>query len=83
MKTLTVTSRGQVTFRKEVLLHFGIEPGEKIELELLPGGRVVLKAARPSKKINGFLGLLAGRTKKAATLDEINQAAAEGWAGEK
>jgi bifunctional DNA-binding transcriptional regulator/antitoxin component of YhaV-PrlF toxin-antitoxin module len=83
MRILTVTSRGQVTFRKEVLLHFGIEPGEKIELELLPGGRGVLKAARPSKKINGFLGLLAGRTKKAATLDQINQAAAEGWAGRK
>jgi bifunctional DNA-binding transcriptional regulator/antitoxin component of YhaV-PrlF toxin-antitoxin module len=83
MRILAVTSRGQVTFRKEVLLHFGIEPGEKIELELLPGGRGVLKAARPSKKINGFLGLLAGRTKKAATLDQINQAAAEGWAGRK
>jgi hypothetical protein len=46
---------------------------------LLPGGKGDLKAARPSKKINGFLGLLAGRTKKAATLDEINEAAAEGW----
>jgi bifunctional DNA-binding transcriptional regulator/antitoxin component of YhaV-PrlF toxin-antitoxin module len=83
MKTLTVTSRGQVTFRKEVLQHLGIEPGEKIELELLPGGRGVLKAARPSKKINDFLGLLAGRTKKSATIDEINEAAEEGWAGRK
>ncbi|MEI6002898.1 AbrB/MazE/SpoVT family DNA-binding domain-containing protein, partial [Paraburkholderia bengalensis] len=28
MSTLTVTSRGQVTFRKEVLQHLGIQPGE-------------------------------------------------------
>src|ERR1035438_6934288 len=83
MKTLTVTSRGQVTFRKEILQHLGIQPGEKIELELLPGGRGVLKAPRPSKKINGFLGLLAGRTKRTATIDQINRAVEEGWAGRK
>ena len=83
MKTLTVTARGQVTFRREVLQHLGLEPGEKIELELLPGGRGVLKAARPSKNIKGFLGLLAGRTKKTATIDQINEAAEEGWAGKK
>jgi bifunctional DNA-binding transcriptional regulator/antitoxin component of YhaV-PrlF toxin-antitoxin module len=83
MKTLTVTSRGQVTFRKEVLEHLGIRPGEKIELELLPGRRGVLKASRPSQKISGFLGLLAGRTKKTATIDQIDEAAEQGWAGEK
>jgi hypothetical protein len=37
MKTLTVTARGQVTFRKDVLQHPGIRPGEKIELEQQPG----------------------------------------------
>ena len=83
MKTLTVTTRGQVTFRKEILQHLGIQPGEKIEIELLPGGRGVLTVARPAKKINGFLGLLAGRTRKAATIDQINQAVEEGWAGRK
>jgi bifunctional DNA-binding transcriptional regulator/antitoxin component of YhaV-PrlF toxin-antitoxin module len=31
MSTLTVTARGQVTFRKDVLQHLGIQPGEKIE----------------------------------------------------
>jgi hypothetical protein len=44
---------------------------------------VALKAARPAGKIDSFLGLLAGRTKKIATLDEINEAAATGWAGQK
>ena len=44
MTTLTVTARGQVTFRKEVLQHLGIKPGERIELELLPDGRAELKA---------------------------------------
>jgi bifunctional DNA-binding transcriptional regulator/antitoxin component of YhaV-PrlF toxin-antitoxin module len=82
MATLTVTARGQVTFRKDVLQHLGIEPGEKIELDLLPDGRGLLRAARPTGTIDGFVGLLAGRTQKVATLDEISAATAQGWAGQ-
>jgi bifunctional DNA-binding transcriptional regulator/antitoxin component of YhaV-PrlF toxin-antitoxin module len=81
MTTLTVTARGQVTFRKEVLQHLGIKPGEKIELNLLPDGRGMLKAARPAGTIEGFVGLLAGRTTKVATIEEINAATTQGWAG--
>jgi antitoxin PrlF len=82
MTILTVTARGQVTFRKSVLRHLGVRPGEKLHLEELPGGRVILEAARPAGKIDRFVGLLAGKTKKVATLDEINEAAAAGWAGQ-
>ncbi len=81
MTTLTVTARGQVAFRKEVLRHLGIKSGDKIELDLLPDGRGLLKAVRPTGTIDGFVGLLAGRTRKVATLEEINEAAAQGWAG--
>src|SRR5690349_448680 len=82
MATLTVTARGQVTFRKDVLRHLGIQPGEKIELQKLPDGRVMLKASHPAGTIDGFLGLLAGKTGKVATIDEINDAAAASWAGQ-
>lgn len=83
MTTLTVTARGQVTFRKEVLQHLGIKPGEKIELDLLPDGRAALRAAQPTGSMTGFVGLLAGKTTKVATIDEINEAAARGWAARK
>lgn len=83
MTILTVTVRGQVTFRKDVLQHLGIKPGEKIELDLLPDGRAALKASRPTGTIDAFLGLLAGKTAKVATIEEMNDAAARGWAGEK
>ena len=81
MTTLTVTARGQVTFRKDVLQHLGIRPGDKIELDLLPDGRGLLRAARPAGKIDSFIGLLADKTQKVATIEEINEAAAQGWAG--
>ena len=83
MTTLTVTARGQVTFRKDVLQHLGIAPGEKIALDKLPNGRVTMKALQPAGKIGGFVGLLAGKTKKIATLEEIQGAAEAGWAGER
>ena len=76
MSTLTITARGQVTFRKDILQHLGVQPGEKIELHKLPGGKVALTAARPKGTIDKFIGLLAGRTSKITTLVEIGQAAA-------
>ncbi len=83
MAVLTVTAKGQVTFRREILHHLGVRPGEKIELDLLPDGRGLLKAARRGGTIRDFIGQLAGRSRKVATLDEISEAAAEGWAGRK
>jgi bifunctional DNA-binding transcriptional regulator/antitoxin component of YhaV-PrlF toxin-antitoxin module len=83
MATLTVTERGQVTFRKDVLQHLGIRPGERIALDKLPDGRVTLRAARPAGKIDDFVGLLAGKRKKVATLKEIDEATAAGWAGKR
>ena len=79
MTMLTVTARGQVTFRKDVLHHLGIRPGDRIELDYLPDGRVSLRAARPAGTIEGFLGLLAGRTATVASIEEIDEAAASGW----
>jgi bifunctional DNA-binding transcriptional regulator/antitoxin component of YhaV-PrlF toxin-antitoxin module len=71
---LKLTARGQVTLRKEVQRHFGVKPGEKIELELLPGGKGVVKAARKKGSIDDFIGCLAGKSKVKLTVDEINQA---------
>jgi AbrB family looped-hinge helix DNA binding protein len=83
MTILTVTSRGQVTFRKDVLRHLGIKPGDKVELDLLPDGRGILKAAQPTGTIESFIGLLAGRPRKVATIEEINEAIEQGWAGKR
>ena len=81
MTTLTVTERGQVTIRKEILKHLGIKPGDKIELDLLPDGKAVLKAAQRTGTIEDFIGILAGQTTRVATLDEIKKAIEDGWAG--
>lgn len=83
MTTLTVTARGQVTFRRKVMQHLGVRPGDKIELDLIPDGQGVIRAARAEGTIDAFIGSLAGKTKKTATIEELNEAAARGWSDEK
>lgn len=78
MTTLTITARGQVTFRKEVLQHLGIKPGEKIELDLLPDGRAELKAIPQKGALRNLAGFLKGKTNgKVLTIDEIDIAIAD------
>jgi antitoxin PrlF len=50
---------------------------------MLPNGRVTLRAAKPAGDIRNFFGVLAGKTTKVATIEEINVAAAAGWAGKR
>lgn len=81
MTTLTITARGQVTFRKEVLQHLGIRPGEKIRLDLLPGGRAELRAVEPEGTFGDLRGFLKGRTNgKRLSVEEIGEAIAESGA---
>ena len=83
MSSLTITTKGQVTLKRDLLQHLGVKPGEQVDLEKLPGGELRVRAARPVGSIDGFLGLLAGKTDKVATIEEMNEAAAAGWAGER
>lgn len=83
MASLTVTAKGQVTLKRDLLKHLGVEPGERIDIEKLPGGELRIRAAQPTGSIDGFLGLLAGKTRKVATIEEMNEAAAAAWAGQK
>jgi antitoxin PrlF len=81
MTTLTVTAKGQVTLKKELLKHLGVKPGQKIEVEALPGGQLAVKAAPRKGSWEEFYGILAGKTDKVATIEEMNEAIRKGWAG--
>jgi bifunctional DNA-binding transcriptional regulator/antitoxin component of YhaV-PrlF toxin-antitoxin module len=81
MAVLSVTARGQVTFRREVLAHLGIRPGDKIEVDLLPGSRAQLSAARPRGSITALQGILVGKTNGARlSIEQIQAAIAEAGA---
>jgi AbrB family looped-hinge helix DNA binding protein len=79
MSTLTVTAKGQVTLRKELLEHLGVQPGEKITVERLPEGRIVVSAARPGGHISNAFNFLKRPEAPVLSLEEINSIAAQGW----
>jgi AbrB family looped-hinge helix DNA binding protein len=83
MSTLTVTAKGQVTLRKDLLEHLGIHPGEKITVDKLPGGRIEVKAARPTGKISDVFNFLKKENGPSLSIEEINEIAAKGWAGKR
>jgi antitoxin component of MazEF toxin-antitoxin module len=82
MAIVGTTSRGQVTLRKEIFQHLGVRPGEKLEIELLPGGEFRGRAVRKKGKIEDVFGMLAGKTNVKLTIEEINEAIAEAAAAE-
>jgi bifunctional DNA-binding transcriptional regulator/antitoxin component of YhaV-PrlF toxin-antitoxin module len=83
MPTLKVTAKGQVTFRRDVLRHLRVRPGEKISVELLPGGRIEAKAARPKGQISDVFSFFKRRDGPSLSIEEINELAAEGWAADR
>lgn len=64
MPSLTVTAKGQVTLKRDLLQHLGVKPGERISFDKLPGGELRIKAAQPTSTIDSFIGRFAGKVKK-------------------
>ena len=84
MPSLTVTAKGQVTLKRDLLQHLGIRPGERVDFEKLPGGELRVRAARPAGTIDDFLHSLDGKVKlkEPLSIEDMNRIAAAGWAGD-
>ena len=80
--TLTVTSKGQITLRKEVLAHLGARPGDKLDVDLLADGRMQLRPKRGTSAASIF-GMLVKPAAPPLAIEELNEIAAAGWAGER
>lgn len=80
MLTLTVTAKGQVTLNKEVMRHLRIGPGDKINVQLKPDGEASI-ARQPASSWDDIAGMLHDPDGPSLTLDEIEAAIEDGWAG--
>jgi bifunctional DNA-binding transcriptional regulator/antitoxin component of YhaV-PrlF toxin-antitoxin module len=83
MSTLTVTAKGQVTFRKDLLQHLGVQPGEKLAVHKLPDGRIEVRAARPKGQISDAFDFLKREGGPTLSIEEMNEVAGRGWAGKR
>lgn len=82
MTTLTLTAKGQITLRKDLLQHLGVHPGAKLELHKLPNGAIEVRAAPAKGKIADFFGILKKDGRRPVSIEEMNEVIAKGWAGE-
>ena len=73
-----ITSKGQATIPKAIREHLGLKPGDRIKFFLHPDGSVVLLPKLPPSALRG---LIAGRRSTAPTIEEMDEAIAEGAAG--
>ena len=80
MTTLTITAKGQVTLKQELLKHLGVSPGERVEAHKLPDGRIVVRAAAQDGRIADFIGCLSQKGARKLTIDEMQEIATRGWA---
>lgn len=71
---LTVTAKGQVTFRRAVLEHLGVQPGGKVSVSLLPDGRVSLASADAVHDIRRVKAALRRTRKRPVSLKEMQDA---------
>lgn len=65
-----VTSKGQVTIPKPIRERLGIEPGNAVDFELAPDGRVVLFKVGGERRAGKF-DALRGRAGAGLSTDEI------------
>lgn len=68
--TTTVTSKGQVTIPKPIRDRLGIEPGNAVDFELAPDGRVTLVKVGGEPPRSRF-ETLRGRAGAGLSTDEI------------
>ena len=72
MALATVTSKGQVTIPKEVRDFLGLRFGDKIEIIIMENGTALIRPI--SKKVDDIFGKLHKPGRKAASVEEMNQA---------
>jgi bifunctional DNA-binding transcriptional regulator/antitoxin component of YhaV-PrlF toxin-antitoxin module len=83
MTTLTVTTKGQITLKQELLRHLNVAPGQKVEVDKLPDGRLMLQPAARTGSIADFSGCLAKPGTPRLTIAQIKKITEETWAGKR
>jgi AbrB family looped-hinge helix DNA binding protein len=83
MGTLTITAKGQVTLRKDLLNHLGVQPGETVTVSKLPDGGIEVRPAHPKGRISDVLNSLKRKGAPHLSIEDMKKIAEEGWAGKR
>lgn len=80
--TLTITAKGQITLKKEVLEWLGVGPGDKVNVVMTPDHKLVLSRAQKTGSIMDICGMFDDYAREhPLSIEEMNDIIADGWAG--
>ena len=83
MATLTVTAKGQITLKQELLRHMNVSPGQKVGVDMLPDGRLLVRPVTQKGSIAEFSGCLAQKGGPKLTIAQIKKITEDAWAGKR
>ena len=83
MATLTVTAKGQITLKQELLRHLNVVPGQKVLVNMLPDVRLTIDAAPKTGSIEDFFGSLEQKDGPRLTIAQIKKITEDAWAGKR
>ena len=79
MTSLTITAKGQITLRRELLQYLGVGPGQQVVVDKLTNGAIALHA-KPARGLDAFVGCLPA-PRKALSVTQMNAHIADAWGG--
>lgn len=80
--TLKITSKGQVTIRRDVLRDLGVGPGDNVVLEKVADRHYSMRPP-PKGKISDVFGMLKRPGQPRLTIAQIKRATQDAWAGKR
>lgn len=81
MTIVTVNPQGQIIVDEDVVKQLGVKPGDRVELNVLSGGKADIGAPKKTLTFRDVKGFLEGKTNgRRLTIDEINEAIEEAGA---
>ncbi len=61
---LKITAKGQITLRRALLRHLGIGGGDRVRVETLPDGALLLRPEKEDRPLSRRAGFLRGKVKR-------------------
>lgn len=77
---LKITAKGQITLRRELLRHLGVGVGDRVRVEALPEGALLLtpeQEERPLSRLAGFLRNKVRTGGRPRSIEEMQRAIEE------
>lgn len=82
MTSLTVTAKGQITLKKQLLTALGVRPGEQVDVVPTPRGGLEILPTRPRRPLSDLVGILKSPHSRPLTDEEIEDGIGQGCVDE-